>query len=133
MKKILLSVIAAALALPTLAANVLVLTPKSGQPVSFELAYTPTLTFSGTKVVVACNNQQLSYERSEVRSFQFADELPTYINNVNVDTTEPITVYAPDGRVVLRLSASKPLNLEQLGSGMFIVRHGANTYKVVNK
>ncbi len=133
MKKTLLALIAAALVLPTVAANVLVLIPKSGLPDQFELDSTPKLTFSGTRVVVDCNNQQLSYERSAVSSFQFMDVLPTYINKVAGETADPLTVYATDGRVVLRQSSSKPLNLEQLGSGLFIVRHGANTYKVVNK
>lgn len=133
MKKTLLALIAAALVLPTVAANVLVLIPKSGLPDQFELASAPKLTFSGTRVVVDCNNQQLSYERSAVSSFQFMDALPTYINKVAGETAEPLTVYATDGRVVLRQSSSKPLNLEQLGSGLFIVRHGASTYKVVNK
>lgn len=133
MKKTLLALIAAALALPSAAANVLVLIPKSGLSEQFQLASTPKLTFSGTKVIVDCNNQQLSYERSAVRSFQFMDAMPTSFNKITGESTESITVYAPDGRVVLQQSSSKPLNLEQLGSGMFIVRHGANTYKVVNK
>lgn len=133
MKKTLLALIVATLALPSVAANVLVLIPKSGQPTSFELASSPALTFVGTRVVVECNNQQFSYERKYVRSFQFQDQQTTFINNVATEVAEPVNVYASDGRIVLSGSSAEPINLQQLGSGIFIVRQGANTYKVVNK
>lgn len=133
MKKTLLALIAAALALPSVAANVLVLIPKSGQPTSFELASTPKLSFSGTRVVVDCDNQQISYERADVRSFQFKDQQTTSINAVQAEVANPVTVYTPDGRLVLRRSSAAPLNLKQLGNGIFIVRQGASTFKVINK
>lgn len=133
MKKTILIFLVAMLTLPSVAANVLVLIPKSGQPASFELRYSPTITFSGSKVIVECGQQQVSYERSEVSSFQFKDKLPTSISFAKNVSTENITVITPDGRVVLSQPSSKVLKLQQLGSGVFIVRQGTNTFKVINK
>lgn len=133
MKKTILIFLVAMLTIPSVAANVLILIPKSGQPTSFELRNSPTITFSDSKVIVECGQQQLSYERSDVSSFQFKDELPTSISFANNVATENITVITPDGRMVLSQPSSSVLNLQQLGSGVFIVHQGINTFKVINK
>lgn len=130
MKKLLFSLLAVALSFPLSASTYLVLQPVEGNAVTFYLSDTPELSFSGSDVVIGTRNEQVTYNRAQVRKFYFSDETNSIDNVKNVSNSETI-IMTLDGRVVSR--QGNVANLSELGRGVYIVKNGNNTFKVLNK
>lgn len=141
MKKILLSLaVAGCCILDGHSASHLKLTMADGSTPVFALAEKPSVTFDDTNMHIATSSAKVSYDRSDIVKLHFED-VTTAIAAVEADA---VAVYSGDtvtlaGAVIevydlsgaLRASGRDTLSLSSLATGVYVVRAGGSSFKLV--
>jgi hypothetical protein len=128
---------------------------KSGEKVVYELAEAPVTTFSGSQLIIRTNKVSAQYERNKVQRYTYEDVVYLGIDlqpgerrvQVNQEGDEitfrglpagtTASVYSLDGLLVGQVKAtdSQPLtiSLQNRPNGVYIVKAGTETIKVMKK
>ena len=158
MKKILLTFMLFAFAATMFAneKNVLNIIMKDGISVYFLLAEKPYITFRNDEVKIVSDTDEALVKRTLVERFEFVDEIPTGIEDVEEQDEQlrakfrldgdavyitglasgsKVVLYAMDGRVVTTSVAAADgcvtLSLNTLPSGIYIVKYNDTAIKFI--
>lgn len=158
MKKILLTFMLFAFAATMFAneKNVLNIIMKDGTSVYFLLAEKPYITFRNDEVKIVSDTDEALVKRTLVERFEFVDEIPTGIEDVEEQDEQlrakfrldgdavyitglasgsKVVLYAMDGRVVTTSVAAADgcvtLSLNTLPSGIYIVKYNDTAIKFI--
>ena len=104
----------------------------------FMLSSKPKVLYSESKVTFVCNDDTFEYNVKDIQNVKLEDSatgVEQIVMNSNVPCTT--TVYDVNGRKVMVVSEEKTCNskimLSSLPKGIYIVKHGETTYKIVKK
>ena len=158
MKKILLTFMLFAFAAASFAngKDVLSVLMKDGTSVYFLLAEKPYITFQNDEVKIVSDTEEALVKRTLVERFEFVDEMPTGIEDVEEEDEQlranfrlygdavyitglesgcKVTLFAMDGRVVTTSVAPADgcvtLSLNALSSGIYIVKYNETAIKFI--
>lgn len=129
----------------------LIIETKDGKQVSYRLNTRPVVTFEATDLVLTSSDVQVKYPVSDVKELRFASEV-TAINGTKVGNIafsvngneitasglkggESLEVYGIDGKAIATASVgadgTAAVNISALGSGIYVVKAGNKSYKVL--
>ena len=136
--------------------NVLNIIMKDGTSVYFLLAEKPYITFRNDEMKIVSDTDEAVVKRTLVERFEFVDEMPTGIENVEeqdeqlrakfrldgdavyitgLESGSKVVLYAMDGRVVNSSVAAADgcvtLSLNNLPSGIYIVKYNETAIKFI--
>lgn len=138
------------------AADYVTVSGNDGTKTSFTLSETPTVTFTDESLVITAGSKTVEYPRSEYRLFQLTDndQTTTAINNVKgndgdnvvfsfadgvhgegLKAGSRVAVYSINGQLIGQAvaSASGSVDIPLQGTGVFIVKSQAKTFKFVKR
>ena len=136
--------------------NVLNIIMKDGTSVYFLLAEKPYITFRNDEMKIVSDTDEALVKRTLVERFEFVDEMPTGIEDVEeqdeqlrakfrldgdavyitgLESGSKVVLYAMDGRVVNSSVAAADgcvtLSLNNLPSGIYIVKYNETAIKFI--
>lgn len=126
----LVGVMASALAQSTLNVH-----QKSGGTVSYAFSEKPVVTYSGDNLVLKTAKVEVEYPLSNLEKLTFEDGAPDAIDSVTMDApSENVThIFNMGGVLVKSVDASLSLSTDDLKPGVYVVKNGKSTYKIIKK
>ena len=130
MKKTLLILLAAFLAMPAFSQDLLI-RDKEGKEQSLNLDNLRKLTFEKGNLVATLNDgSATSYILSSISKMLFSDN--TAVEGIIADAILPVSVYDLSGRVIVNdSSASTESVIGDLPKGIYLLRTGGKTIKII--
>ena len=130
MKKTLLILLAALLAMPAFSQDLLI-RDKEGKEQSLNLDNLRKLTFEKGNLVATLNDgSATSYILSSISKMLFSDN--TAVEGIIADAVLPVSVYDLSGRVIVNdSSASTESVIGDLPKGIYLLRTGGKTIKII--
>ena len=130
MKKKLLILLAAFLAMPAFSQDLLI-RDKEGEEQSLNLDNLRKLTFEKGNLVATLNDgSATSYILSSISKMLFSDN--TAVEGIIADAVLPVSVYDLSGRVIVNdSSASTESVIGDLPKGIYLLRTGGKTIKII--
>ncbi|MBO7415908.1 MAG: T9SS type A sorting domain-containing protein [Bacteroidaceae bacterium] len=130
MKKTLLILLAAFLAMPAFSQDLLI-RDKEGKEQSLNLDNLRKLTFEKGNLVATLNDgSATSYILSSISKMLFSDN--TAVEGIIADAVLPVSVYDLSGRVIVNdSSASTESVIGDLPKGIYLLRTGGKTIKII--
>ena len=104
----------------------------------FVLSEKPKIMYSENKVTFVCNDETFEYDVKDIQKVKIEDSA-TGVEQIVMNSNIPCvtSVYDVNGRKVMVVSEEKACNskimLSSLPKGIYIVKHGETTYKIVKK
>ena len=116
----------------------LTVTQTDGTVLGFDLRRTQRLTFSGDALLIKTIDGETTAALSTLSQLDFTSDAPTAVENVRGTwTPQQITVYNVNGVVVRQFDStdarSNPINLNGLPAGVYIVKEGTRTRKLLKR
>ncbi len=132
----------------------LVITGTDGATTTFLLADRPLVVPDDNEFIVTCKGEDLTFVISEVLSFKFFDALPDAIHEVVEESSRPqlsdgralfkglragslVSVFSSGGQQVTTVRADEhgmaEVHYSQLPAGVYILKGGNNTVKIIKK
>lgn len=133
---------------------VLVITTKDQVQHEFRLSDKAQVTFEGSSLVVTAPNLSSTYPLTDVLRFNYKDVAPSGIETLRDDDAQidyengtlvlthlkrnaTVGIYDAAGKLVRQLKAGRAgtyrISLEQLPLGVYIVKAGTTTFKIVRR
>lgn len=130
MKKLLLIVFVALLAMPAFSQDLLI-RDKDGKEQSLNLDNLRKLTFEQGNLVATLNDgSATSYILSSIGKMLFSDN--TAVDGITSDAALPVSVYDLSGRIIVNeVSAPAESIMEDLPKGIYLLRSGGKTIKII--
>ena len=130
MKKLLLITLVTLLAMPAFSQDLLI-RDKDGNEQSLNLDNLRKLTFEqGNLVATLYDGSATSYILSSISKMLFSDN--TAVEGIASDATLPVSVYDLSGRVIVSESSASPeAVMEDLPKGIYLLRTGGKTIKLI--
>lgn len=118
---------------------------RDGTSETYTLSEKPRVTFAGADAVITTAEASTSYERAEIKNFTFVSDTGTegvddimtptvnytYLDGVFTAPGCNIAVYALSGTLVC--SATDSADMRNLNPGIYIVKAGNRTIKIIKK
>jgi len=112
---------------------------KDGGIVSYTFSEKPKVIYSQSVIILTTTTTQVEYPLSNLKKITFGSTMPTGVEQVRticdiVDST--VRIYDINGRLVKAVNGvdgETSFSLGDLGNGIYIVKNGKTTYKVINK
>lgn len=119
----------------------LVLTMKDGSTITYQLDKKFVLTFADTKIVLESENVRAEYEITDISSFE-QNNIPApdddAVESVTTSNSNgPVLIYDLNGRFVRSISADESRQaqfmIDDLREGVYVIKNGVTTYKIIKK
>ena len=110
--------------------SALLITFTDGTTASYVLSEKPRVTFGQGTLLITSAGASAEYERTTVSRFTFVDAAELGIGPLT-EGSMPIEVFTPGGTLIVRGTGS--VSLSGQPSGIYVVRSGRHTVKVVKK
>lgn len=158
MRKLLLSLLLLTFSALTFAQekDVLGIFMKDGTSVYFLLEEKPLITFENSNVKVVSSTDEAVFERSQVDCFEFVDEIPTAIEEVEEEFNREkcelssnaiylsgltpgckVQLFSIGGQSILAASANEDgtvtISIDSLPAGIYLVNYNVNTIKFIKQ
>lgn len=127
--------------LPIMAQNVLNVHSKTGTVVSYSFLEKPVVTYDGDVLVLKTEKASVEYPLSDLEKFTFS-EIESNIESISSSGIYgdcSISIFDMSGRSIRTISADKStdttpqLLLNDLERGMYIVKQGEVSYKIIKE
>lgn len=119
------------------AQNTLNVNLKDGTKVSYAFADKPKITFTEGKLIVTTTRTSAEFPLSGIRKYTFREtESTTKIDEMKASNlqSEYLSVYDNNGKLLMKTRVSDgnaSLSLGTLPQGIYIVREGSKSYKII--
>lgn len=119
----------------------LVLTMKNGSTITYKLDKKFVLTFADTKIVMEAEGVKAEYELEDINNFEQNNITNSETDAIGCITTTntngAVVIYDLNGRVVRSISADNNKQaqflLSDLKEGVYVIKNGVTTYKIIKK
>lgn len=137
MKKTILSILFSLLCLSGNAQTTLNIHQKSGGVVGYAFREKPVVTYEGSDLIVNTTKVKVVYPISNLEMLNFDNGEAAEVESVTMSDVKGKTlVYTSNGVLVKELQpedGSTHLLLEGLSNGIYIIKNGNTTYKIIKK
>lgn len=120
----------------TYAQNTLNIHQKNGGVVSYSFADKPVVTYVEDNLHVTTNHVSIDYPLSELVKLTFS-ESGSSIGELRVeDNNSPIQIYDANGRMIKMIGKNESetiLNMQELPTGIYFIKQGTITTKIVKQ
>ena len=108
---------------------------KSGGTVSYAFSEKPVVTYSGNSLVLTTAKVNVEYPLSNLDKLTFEDGEANAIDQVSMEApADAVThIYNMSGVLVKSVDASKPISTDDLKPGVYVIKNGKTTYKIIKK
>lgn len=122
------------------AQTMLTIHSKDGSTFSYNLADKPTVTYNGDTLVLTTDKVSVEYALSNLASITFTDS-ETAVESVamtGLDKDEAVRVFSVSGSLVKTLeqeeaSENISFSTRELPAGIYIIKQGSTTYKIIKQ
>lgn len=108
---------------------------KSGGAVSYAFSEKPVVTYSGDNLVLKTAKVEVEYPLGNLEKLTFGTAEADAINQVTTELpSERVThIYDMGGALVKSVDVSLPLSTDGLKPGVYVIKNGKSTYKIIKK
>lgn len=120
----------------TYAQNTLNIHQKNGGMVSYSFADKPVVTYVEDNLHVSTNNVSIDYPLSELVKLTFTESGSSMGELRLDDNNSPIQIYDANGRSIKMIGKNEGeliLNIQELPTGIYFIKQGTTTTKIVKQ